>query len=62
MVRCLSGKGSNLISRGKSAFWLEFIIDEQIMKKERVILLLNEATELVSIFYASRKTAKENIS
>ena len=43
----------------ESAFWLEFIIDEQIMEKENVISLLNEANELVSIFYASRKTAKK---
>ena len=43
----------------ESAFWLEFIIDEQIMKKEMLAPLLNEANELTSIFYASRKTAKE---
>ena len=43
----------------ESVFWLEFIIDENLMKKERVITLLDEANELVSIFYASRKTAKK---
>jgi hypothetical protein len=43
----------------ESSFWLEFIIDENLMTKERVISLLNEANELVSIFYASRKTAKK---
>jgi four helix bundle protein len=42
----------------ESSFWLEFIIDENLMTKEKVISLINEANELVSIFYASRKTAK----
>jgi len=45
----------------ETAFWLEFIIDEEMMKEERVMPLLNEANELTSIFYASRKTVKENI-
>ena len=55
----INHKCSNLISQGESFFWLEFIIDEQIMTKEKVVSLLNEANELVSIFYASRKTAKK---
>jgi len=38
------------------AFWIEFIIDEKLMKKELVEPLLNEAGELVSIFISSRKT------
>lgn len=42
----------------ESAFWLEFIIDENMMKEEMVSPLLNEANELTSIFYASRKTAR----
>ena len=45
----------------ETAFWLEFIIDEEMMKEERVMPLLNEANELTSIFYASRKTVKENV-
>ena len=45
----------------ETVFWLEFIIDEEMMKEERVMPLLNEANELTSIFYASRKTVKENI-
>jgi four helix bundle protein len=43
----------------ETLFWLEFIIDENLMNKERVIALLDEANELVSIFYASRKTLKK---
>lgn len=42
----------------ESAFWLEFIIDENMMKEEMILPLLNEANELTSIFYASRKTAR----
>ena len=45
----------------ESAFWLEFIIDEDLIKKERVDNLLKEAEELTAIFIASRKTASKNI-
>ncbi len=41
----------------ESLFWLEFIIDEVLLKKEQVLPLMNEANEIVSIFIASRKTA-----
>jgi len=44
----------------ESSFWLEFIIDEQLMKTNLVAPLLNEAKELTAIFYTSRKTAKKN--
>ena len=40
----------------EAAFWLEFIIDEKLMGKKLVEPLLQEATELTSIFVASRKT------
>ncbi|MCH8068509.1 MAG: four helix bundle protein [Candidatus Marinimicrobia bacterium] len=42
----------------ESAFWLNFITDEQLMSKERILPLLKEAEELTSIFIASRKTAR----
>jgi len=44
----------------ESAFWLEFIIDEKLLPKEKVELLFNEAQELTAIFIASRKTASNN--
>lgn len=44
----------------ESFFWLEFIIDEQLLEKEKVEPLLKEAAELTSIFVASRKTASNN--
>lgn len=41
-------------------FWLEFILDEGILEKQKVEPLLKEAGELTSIFIASRKTAVNN--
>lgn len=41
----------------ETAFWLEFTIDEKLLKKEQVEPLLQEAEELTAIFAASRKTA-----
>jgi four helix bundle protein len=42
----------------ESYFWLEFIIDERLLKKDLVEPLQKEAGELTSIFVASRKTAR----
>ncbi|OGU35558.1 MAG: four helix bundle protein [Ignavibacteria bacterium GWB2_35_6b] len=44
----------------ESAFWLEFIVEEELINKEKVLGLLNEAKELTAIFIASRKTAQKN--
>ena len=44
----------------ESYFWLEFIIDEILLKKELVEPLLNEAEELTAIFISSRKTARKS--
>ncbi len=43
----------------ESCFWLEFIIDERLLKESRVTALLTEARELTSIFVKSRKTTRE---
>jgi len=43
----------------ESSFWLEFIIDENILKKQRIEPLLQEAKELTAVFMASRKTARK---
>ena len=45
----------------ESYFWLEFIIDEKLRKKELVESLLKEAEELTAIFISSRKTARKSI-
>ena len=41
----------------EAAFWLEFIIDEKLLKKNLTEPLLTEAEELTAIFASSRKTA-----
>ncbi|MGB9440119.1 MAG: four helix bundle protein [Desulfobacterales bacterium] len=41
----------------ESAFWLEFIIDENLLKEKMVNPLLKEAEELTAIFASSRMTA-----
>ncbi len=45
----------------ESEFWLELLIDGEIMKKELVDPLLEEAGELTAIFTSSIKTAKSKI-
>ena len=42
----------------ESYFWLEFVVDENLLKDQLVKPLLEEADELTAIFIASRKTAK----
>ena len=43
----------------ESEFWLEFIIDEKLIKKEKALPLFKEAHELASIFIVSRRTAQK---
>jgi len=44
----------------ESEFWLEFIMDESLLPKEKVVSLKQEAHELASIFITSRKTAQKS--
>ena len=44
----------------ESAFWIELIIESEILKKNQVDSLLKEANELTAIFTASGKTARIN--
>jgi four helix bundle protein len=44
----------------ESAFWMELIIESEILKKNQVDSLLKEANELTAIFTASGKTARSN--
>ncbi len=41
----------------ESVFWLEFIIDENLVKEELIAPLLIESQELAKIFVSSRMTA-----
>ena len=45
----------------ESEFWLDFVMDEKLMKREKVLPLFNEAHELSSIFITTRKTAQKKI-
>src|SRR5262245_46425217 len=44
----------------ESCFWLELIIDSDLLTEERIRPLLSEAGELVAIMAASRKSAIGN--
>jgi four helix bundle protein len=44
----------------ESVFWLEFLVESQMMPRRRMTDLIAEAKQLTAIFGASRKTAKEN--
>lgn len=64
---CLAQSKASFISKlsivleeaDESYFWLEFIIDEDLLERELAEPLLKEAEELTAIFASSRKTARK---
>ncbi|MGB8987340.1 MAG: four helix bundle protein [Candidatus Sulfotelmatobacter sp.] len=44
----------------ESVFWLEFLVEAQMMSQQRMSDLIDEAKQLAAIFAASRLTAKRN--
>jgi len=44
----------------ESSFWLELIIESNLIKKELIDLLLKEANEITAIMFTSRESAKKN--
>jgi len=46
----------------ESAYWLELIIDGELLPVAKVAALLKEADELTAIFTASQMTSKRNTS
>ncbi len=42
------------------SFWMEFLMDEGLLRKKRVTPLLMEGNELTSIFIAARRTTRSN--
>lgn len=64
---CLAQSKAHFVSKlsivaeeaDESVFWLEFIVEEELLDQSRVAPLLNEAEELVRIFVSGRKTAKD---
>ncbi|MBW1859276.1 MAG: four helix bundle protein [Deltaproteobacteria bacterium] len=67
---CLAQSKASFISKlsivleetDESCFWLEFLIDENLLDKELVEPLLQESSELMAIFASSRKTARKSSS
>ena len=63
---CVSQSKASFISKlgivieeaDETLFWLEFIVEENLLEKRLVKPLLNETDELLSIFISSRKTAR----
>jgi four helix bundle protein len=45
----------------ESCFWLQFVIDSELLPAARVEAVLQEAKELTAIIVASRKTTRENM-
>ena len=44
----------------ETLFWLELIVESNLLEKERLMALIKEADELTAIFTASGKTARQN--
>lgn len=42
----------------ETVFWLELLVDAQVMRQEQLADILAEANELLAIFAASQRTAK----
>lgn len=54
--------GITLEEADESAYWMELIVEANLMPDTRVSSLLNEATELTAILNASHKTANQKLS
>ena len=46
----------------ETVFWLEFLADADVVRRERLSDLISEGRQLTAIFVASRRTAKKNKS
>ncbi|MFC2100799.1 four helix bundle protein [Bacteroidota bacterium] len=65
---CLSQSKASFISKlsivleesDETEYWLECIIEKNLIEKNKAVGLLKEANELSSIFIKSRKTARKN--
>jgi four helix bundle protein len=55
----ISKLGIVLEEADESLYWLELIVETAMMKESRLLPLMNEAAQLVSIFVASLNTAKK---
>jgi four helix bundle protein len=46
----------------ETVFWLELLVDAQVIRREQVTALFTEANELLAIFAASQRTVKSTHS
>lgn len=56
----ISKIGTAIEQADESVLWMELVIEDNILPKEKVESLRQEASDLTAIFCASRKTAWEN--
>jgi len=52
--------GSSDHLKDETVFWLELLIETDVVKRMNIETLLCEANELLAIFAASQRTAKAN--
>ena len=52
--------GISIEEADESMYWMELLIDAEIVPKEKLSALYQEADEIVAILIASAKTAKRN--
>ena len=45
----------------ESGFWLELLVEVELVERAAAAALLKESNELVAIFVASRKTVEERV-
>ncbi len=46
----------------ESVFWLELLVESEIIKQEKLTLLIKEANEILAVVASSRKTAKKSVN
>lgn len=56
----ISKMGTVVEEADESVFWLELLVEAEVVEKQKVESLLREANELLAIFAASQRTAKAN--
>jgi len=52
--------GTTIEEADESVYWLEMLIDAQVINAEKAAALIDEANQLVAIFTSSYKTASRN--
>lgn len=56
----ISKMGTVVEEADESVFWLEMLVDTEVVRREKIEPLLREGNELLAIFAASQRTARAN--